>query len=58
MGHKPSDRWTVSLCKDCHARQHQVGEESFEREHRINLKELAAAFFKASPHRHKLEAPE
>ena len=56
MGHKPSDRWCISLCKDCHSRQHQIGEQSFEREHGINLRELAAAFFRASPHRQKLEA--
>lgn len=55
-GIKPSDRWTVSLCRDCHMEQHRIGEESFERQHGINLKDLAAAFFKASPHRHKLEA--
>lgn len=57
-GIKPSDRWTVSLCRDCHSEQHRIGEPSFEKLHGINLKELAAAFFKASPHRHKLEQPE
>jgi hypothetical protein len=55
MGIKPSDRWTVSLCRDCHTRQHQIGEASFEKERGINLKALAEAFFKASPHRGKLE---
>ena len=54
-GIKPSDKWTVSLCKDCHTRQHQIGEPSFEAEHKINLRELAEAFFRASPHRSKLE---
>jgi hypothetical protein len=54
-GIKPSDRWTVSLCRDCHTRQHQIGEQAFEAEHKINMRELAEAFFKASPHRHKLE---
>jgi hypothetical protein len=58
MGIKPSDRWTVSLCRDCHSRQHQIGEASFEKERGINLKALAEAFFKASPHRQKLEQPE
>lgn len=56
MGHKPSDRWTISLCKDCHTRQHQIGEPAFEAEHKINMRGLAEAFFRASPHRHKLEA--
>lgn len=54
VGHKPSDKWTISLCKECHSRQHQVGEPAFEREAGINMKELAMAFFKASPHRQKL----
>lgn len=57
-GLKPSDKFCVSLCRDCHSRQHQIGEPAFEAEHRINLKELAEAFFKASPHRFKLEQPE
>ena len=55
MGIKPSDRWTVSLCRDCHSRQHQIGEASFEKERGINLKVLAEAFYKASPHKGKLE---
>lgn len=55
MGMKPSDRWTVSLCRDCHSEQHRIGEGPFERKHGISLKTLAGAFFKASPHRHKLE---
>jgi hypothetical protein len=56
VGHKPSDRWTISLCRDCHSRQHQIGEPAFEREKGINMKALAEAFFKLSPHRFKLEA--
>ena len=28
-GMKPSDRYTVSLCSDCHALQHQFGELTF-----------------------------
>jgi hypothetical protein len=54
-GIKPSDRWVISLCRECHSRQHQIGEESFEKAWGINLKALAEAFFKASPHRFKLE---
>ena len=56
MGLKPSDRWTISLCRDCHSEQHRIGEEAFEFVHKIDMKALATAFFKASPHRHKLEA--
>lgn len=29
MGQKPDDFRTVSLCRDCHALQHQIGERSF-----------------------------
>ena len=54
MGMKPSDRWTISLCLDCHATQHQIGEGPFERITGINMKALAEAFVKASPHRSKL----
>lgn len=54
-GIKPSDRWTISLCKDCHARQHTMGEATFQQAYGIDMKALAAAFFRASPHRHKLE---
>ena len=56
MGIKPSDRWCISLCKAHHAEQHQIGEPAFERRYGIGLKSLAERFFKASPHRHKLEA--
>ena len=56
MGIKPSDEWCISLCKDCHARQHQIGEAAFERAHNIDMKKLAREFLKASPHRQKLEA--
>jgi hypothetical protein len=28
-GMKPSDRYSVSLCTDCHALQHQFGEQRF-----------------------------
>jgi dephospho-CoA kinase len=58
MGIKPSDRWTISLCKECHQVQHLTGEETFAKEHGINLKQLAEEFFRNSPHRHKLETKE
>ncbi len=54
-GFKPSDRWCISLCKDCHQSQHEMGEESFERLYGINMKALAGEFFAKSPHRAKLE---
>lgn len=55
VGIKPSDRYCISLCKECHARQHQIGESAFEKAWGINMKELAAMFFRNSPHRFKLE---
>lgn len=55
MGTKPSDCWTISLCHDCHAKQHQMGETSFERWAGIDMKALALEFVKASPHRQKLK---
>jgi len=55
-GIKPSDRWTISLCKECHTRQHAMGETTFEQSYRINMKALASEFYAKSPHRSKLEA--
>lgn len=54
MGIKPSDKWTISLCKDCHFMSHRVGEDSFAAEFNINLKELAEEFAKKSPHWRKI----
>lgn len=51
---KPSDRWCISLCRDCHSEQHRLGEWSFAIKHGINLKALAEEFAKTSPHRMKL----
>lgn len=56
MGIKPSDIWCISLCRDCHSEQHQLGEPVFEVKYGIDMKDLARAFFKASPHRGKLSA--
>lgn len=55
-GIKPSDRWVISLCKACHSCQHTMGEATFERLFMIDMKALAEAFFRTSPHRSKLEA--
>lgn len=54
MGMKPSDIFTISLCADHHREQHAIGEKQFEREHGIDMKALAAEFFRKSPHRGKL----
>lgn len=49
MGRKPSDWFTVSMCRDHHAEQHRIGEGPFERAHRIDLHALAAEFAAESP---------
>jgi hypothetical protein len=54
-GIKPSDRWVISLCRDCHHNQHALGEAPFERLHGIDMKALAAEFFAKSPHKFRLE---
>lgn len=55
-GMKPSDRWTISLCKDCHAEQHRIGEIAFAFKYGINMLALAEEFFRRSPHKRKMEA--
>lgn len=50
MGQKPDDWRTVSLCRECHARQHNVGEATFwENATTADVDALIAAFCKASP---------
>ncbi|MFC4294009.1 putative HNHc nuclease [Novosphingobium tardum] len=49
-GLKPSDRWTLSLCREHHGEQHRIGERAFERRHGLDLKALAAEFARRSPH--------
>jgi hypothetical protein len=51
-GLKPSDRWTLSLCRGHHAEQHRIGEAEFEKRYTLDLKELASQFAQRSPHRH------
>lgn len=46
---KPSDYFTVSLCKLCHAEQHSIGERTFWANAGIDPLALAAEFAKASP---------
>lgn len=51
MGQKTHDYWTISLCRECHATQHRIGETTFERMHNINMKALAEEFAAKSPRR-------
>lgn len=53
MGRKPSDFFTVSLCKVCHTRQHSVGERTFWAGRDVEA--LIAAFIAASPKRREIQ---
>jgi hypothetical protein len=53
VGQKPDDWNTLSLCRECHALQHTLGERSFWG-HR-DPAQIVAAFIKASPRRHEIE---
>lgn len=50
MGLKPSDRWSLSLCRQHHAEQHRVGEPAFEQAYGIDLADIANTFARLSPH--------
>lgn len=50
MGRKPSDFFTVSLCRACHAEQHRVGEATFWRTiAKRDPHQLAAEFCAGGP---------
>jgi hypothetical protein len=57
MGRKSSDAFTLSLCREHHAEQHRIGEQSFEARHGFTMLGKAEEFYLASPHRHKLDDP-
>lgn len=56
VGQKASDAFTVSLCQAHHSESHR-GEKTFEQAHGLDLMALAKAFYRASPHRRKLDDP-
>lgn len=47
IGQKPDDWRTVSLCRDCHRRQHEIGEATFWQGKDVEA--LIEAFCRASP---------
>lgn len=53
MGQKPDDWRTCSLCRECHASQHTVGERTFwddyMQRHGQTVEDLLSDFCKASP---------
>lgn len=55
VGIKPSDRWTISLCSECHRKQHQLGEGTFSYLYGIDMRALAEEFYRRSPHKGKME---
>lgn len=54
MGEKPHDYLTVSLCKDCHAKQHQTGERTFWQGRDVQA--IMGEFIRTSPARREIEA--
>ena len=38
MGQKPGDEWLVPFCRNCHSRQHDIGQKAFEAERGIDMK--------------------
>lgn len=56
MGQKPDDWNVVSLCRDHHAEQHRVGEETFWKKHfAFGPDAFIEEFIKASPKRREIE---
>jgi hypothetical protein len=49
MSQKPHDIFGVSLCRDHHAEQHNLGVDAFDRKYGTNLWALAAEFARRSP---------
>ena len=48
-GFKPHDAFAISLCRDHHRQQHQIGQRAFERDHGIDMMALAHTFMRRSP---------
>jgi hypothetical protein len=53
IGQKPDDYFAVSLCRDCHRKQHEVGEQTFWKGRA--LADLIEAFCRHSPRRAEIE---
>lgn len=54
-GIKPGDNWAIPLCPYHHRQQHAMGENTFEREYKIDMKKTAADLWARSPHRLRYE---
>lgn len=55
---KPPDWWTLPLCDKHHRDQHSIGENAFEQIYQIDMRAIASALARRSPHRHKWENEE
>lgn len=55
MAVKPGDNWAIPLCAGAHAEQHNIGEASFSARYGIDMKATAAALWRRSQHRKKVE---
>lgn len=53
---KPGDNWCIPACSAAHREIHDHGELTFEMRRGVDLKAIAAALWRRSPHRHKSEA--
>lgn len=53
MGQKPDDWRTISGCRDCHDRQHRVGEGTFWQG--LDVEGLIEDFIRTSPRRQEIE---
>lgn len=49
MGRKPDDHRAVSLCRDCHQKQHTIGEATFWKQVGQDVEILIDAFCRTSP---------
>lgn len=56
MSEKSSDAMTISLCRDHHSESHR-GEKTFAAKYGFDLLDKAREFYRASPHRQKLDDP-
>lgn len=56
IGQKSSDAFVLALCRHHHSESHR-GERTFERKYGFNLLIKAEEFYRASPHRQKLDDP-
>lgn len=54
MGQKPDDLYCVALCRDCHQRQHTIGERTFWQGKDVLA--IIEAFIRTSPVRREIEA--